>query len=82
MITEPTVLVLGAGASKPYGFPSGKELKDLVCKRLYYDLATEFKQPGKTLMEIGFTKEEIQTFRDALYFSGRSSVDAFLWPLT
>ena len=27
MITHPTVFILGAGASKPYGFPTGKELR-------------------------------------------------------
>ncbi len=26
MIEEPTVLVLGAGASLPYGFPTGSQL--------------------------------------------------------
>jgi len=40
MISRATVFVLGAGASMPYGFPSGKELRDNV---LY---ATSF--PGTT----------------------------------
>ena len=31
MITKKTVLVLGAGASIPYGFPSGQGLLDLIC---------------------------------------------------
>jgi len=30
MITKPTVLVIGAGASKPYGFPTGQELRDYI----------------------------------------------------
>lgn len=31
MIKKETVLVLGAGASMPYGFPSGQGLVDLIC---------------------------------------------------
>jgi len=31
MIKEPTVFVLGAGASKPYGFPLAAELTTLIC---------------------------------------------------
>ena len=34
MITKKTVLVLGAGASKPFGLPTGKELKNDVCRLL------------------------------------------------
>jgi len=34
MITEPTVFILGAGASKPYGFPTGKELRSNICRNL------------------------------------------------
>ena len=34
MITKPTVLILGAGASCPYGFPTGLQLKARICKAL------------------------------------------------
>jgi len=34
MITAPTVLILGAGASAPYGSPLGPQLKDLILKDL------------------------------------------------
>ncbi|MGD1089626.1 MAG: hypothetical protein ABR955_13025 [Verrucomicrobiota bacterium] len=30
MITKPTTLILGAGASKPFGFPTGNEIKERV----------------------------------------------------
>ena len=36
MITRPTVLVLGAGASKPYGFPTGREIADQIIGALLY----------------------------------------------
>ena len=32
MITEDTLLILGAGASFPYGYPTGKELRHIICK--------------------------------------------------
>ena len=31
MITKPTVLILGAGASVDYGFPTGRGLVSLIC---------------------------------------------------
>ena len=34
MIAEKTVLILGAGASKPFGFPTGTELKKQICLEL------------------------------------------------
>ena len=34
MIPEPTVLILGAGASMNYGFPSGLQLKAKICKAI------------------------------------------------
>jgi hypothetical protein len=30
MITTPTVFILGAGASKPYGFPDGAGLREAL----------------------------------------------------
>jgi hypothetical protein len=74
MITTPTVLVLGAGASCPYGFPTAKQLRNDICEafanrdtpavRLLGDNAA----PAKTFLE----------FREAFWKSGTSSVDAFL----
>ncbi|MBI1808154.1 MAG: hypothetical protein HYR76_14035 [Ignavibacteria bacterium] len=34
MIPKSTVLILGAGASRMYGFPSGAELKEQVVQTL------------------------------------------------
>ena len=34
MIKTPTVLILGAGASINYGFPSGLQLKNEICREI------------------------------------------------
>lgn len=38
MITEKTVFILGAGASCPYGYPTGRELRDSICRKFENDL--------------------------------------------
>lgn len=75
MITIPTVLVLGAGASKPFGFPLGQDLLNEVVRDLH------FKDPnGKVgeLVKVGFDNPSIQSFRSALAYSAQPSIDAFL----
>jgi len=74
MITEPTVFILGAGASKPYGFPLGENLKNSICDKLRNATTKQFKQ----LANMGFKIELITNFQRSLYHSGRTSVDAFL----
>ncbi len=77
MIDIPVVLVLGAGASSPYGFPLGNEL---VHEALYPHetdnslvLALDTK-----LREVGVDQEELRAFRNALEASLTTSIDAFL----
>jgi hypothetical protein len=79
VITIPTVLVLGAGASYPYGFPTAKGLKDLICH--------QFSAPGAEASQLlscrnpegsKFEPEEFSKFREAFLRSGQPSVDAFL----
>lgn len=74
MITQQTVFVLGAGASVPFGFPTGAELFQLVIDQLQSGHAG-FNE----LQTISnFDGTSINRFRNALFFSGQSSVDAFL----
>lgn len=72
VINNPTVLVLGAGASQPYGFPVGSDLFQLVVSNLAQD------QHIRILESLGHTRDHITSFRDSLTYSGHSSVDAFL----
>lgn len=37
MFTTPTVFVLGAGISAPFGFPVGRQMKDAICNGGYLD---------------------------------------------
>src|ERR1700742_4305796 len=74
MLIKPTVLVLGAGASKPFQFPTGVELSTQLVDQLqpqqrsYESLVTGFDLPGQKIAE----------FREAFFYSGKNSVDAFL----
>jgi hypothetical protein len=68
-ITTPTVLILGAGASRPHGFPLGRELRDIVCRLL--------EKPG-LFIELGHSEMHVRAFRDELRFSAYRSVDQFL----
>ena len=73
MITSPTVLILGAWASMPYGFPSGKELKDKICENIidkdkwFQLVAVSGKPPGHFIQLRKYLKQ-----------SNLASIDAFL----
>jgi hypothetical protein len=74
MIRKRTAFILGAGASQPFGFPTGRELYNYILSALrpgqdYFDKLQRFG---------GFNGTMIAEFREALRKSGRTSVDAFL----
>lgn len=75
MIKTPTVFVLGAGASMPYGFPSGLALRKEICggaiNRETY-LTTEI------LNNFNVDVTHINDFASAFLRSNISSIDAFL----
>jgi hypothetical protein len=81
VITTPTVLVLGAGASYPYGFPTAKGLKELICQA-FSDLSTSatllLSDESDELRYTPPSAEEFFQFREAFLKSGQPSVDAFL----
>ena len=73
MITTPTVLVLGAGASCPYGFPTAKQLKNRIC-----DVFSS-RTPAIRLLEDNLAPAgKFLEFREAFWKSGTASVDNFL----
>jgi hypothetical protein len=72
LIEKPTVLVLGAGASIDFGFPSGNRLVRRIIE------VGKAAMGGKPLLELGFTREQIDEFGEVLRQSGCLSVDEFL----
>jgi hypothetical protein len=74
MLDVPTVFVLGAGASEPYGFPTGYGLSSLVVQHLHPG-----SPPYNELRDMGgLEQEDILNFRRTFHYSGKNSVDAFL----
>lgn len=72
MIKQQTVLILGAGASINYGFPSGLQLKAEICKEIKHKY-------GSYSDLVKFTDEEhVQDFYNNLLLSSEMSIDAFL----
>lgn len=64
-----TVLVLGAGASKPYEFPTGPELvRDL----------TDWMWATEVVNRLGISSQEYSKFEELLRASGQYSIDRFL----
>jgi hypothetical protein len=74
VITTPTVLVLGAGASCPYGFPTAKQLRNHICEAF----SSRDTPASRLLGDNAAPAEKFLEFREAFWKSGTSSVDAFL----
>ncbi len=73
MIDRHMVLVLGAGASKPYNFPVGRELLERVVERLEPDGGLR-----PQLRSCGCEDRAIDDFHHELVRAQQPSVDAFL----
>lgn len=70
MIIKPTTLVLGAGASMPYGMPSGAELRSLICQDVWL---------SKQLQELFQIEEyDVRDFTNTFLMSSVASIDSFL----
>jgi hypothetical protein len=67
LFTTDTVLILGAGASIPYGFPSGADLVIRICAR-----------GAGAYRAFGIEEQQAAEFIQALRASEQPSVDAFL----
>ncbi|MFC1484332.1 hypothetical protein ACFL5M_00725 [Candidatus Neomarinimicrobiota bacterium] len=74
MISKSTVLVLGAGASKPYYFPVGRKLFERVVR----GIRSSDGRLSQQLQVCGCREEEIESFCHELERAQQPSVDAFL----
>lgn len=75
MLSKPTVLVLGAGASRFYGYPLGGELTGELIRSLSN---AEKHSLGKELIALGWESSVMKQFAEELLLSQHYSVDAFL----
>jgi hypothetical protein len=80
MIETNTVFIIGAGASVPYGYPTGKELRRIICKDVGKIIKAHISRNQGTQFE-----DELQDFsqllnemKDAFFRSGTPSIDMFL----
>lgn len=74
MIGQKTCLVLGAGASVPYGLPTGPVLRQMIIERA----AKPNDKLQAVLQQAGFPRERVQEFVEAFAASRQPSVDTFL----
>lgn len=74
MISAPTVLVLGAGASVPYGFPTGVQLRTNMIRR------NPASEPSivEVLNQLNFNRKTALRFHKELARCGLKSVDQLL----
>ncbi len=72
MIKVPTLLILGAGASAPYGYPTGKQLRKNILEK--------YKLPSnrRKLMQFSIEDDRINKFYNAFLKAPIGSIDAFL----
>lgn len=75
MIKKKTVFVLGAGASMPYGFPSGKQLRERICEQAD-DASSPLVRALKS--ELAISSAQVAEFGRAFQRSNQPSIDAFL----
>lgn len=76
MINTPTTFILGAGASHPYGFPTGDGLKKEIIEK--HEFTVDEPNDSRNQMVRKQLIPHIHQMVEALKLSGRSSIDAFL----
>lgn len=74
MVKRPTVLILGAGASVDYDFPTGPEL----VQRIIPGLRDGGRLAPAILASDTGNSSQVTAFREDLIDSQRSSIDRFL----
>ena len=74
MIKTPTVFILGAGASIPYGFPSGLLLREIICgaSNINNEFHVTFRE------QFSLSEAEVIAFGNAFQKSQIASIDSFL----
>jgi len=76
LIDKKTVFVLGAGASCPYGYPSGARLRERVCLSQGFILSYNTSRIAAQIRETRL--QDINKFKDAFNKSRIKSIDLFM----
>lgn len=79
MIKEPTLFITGAGASAPYGYPTGEGLRKKICLEFsneYSQIIIQNEKPPKD--EYGEIRQEADRFTSQFLKSSTPSIDQFL----
>jgi len=77
MIPQETLFILGSGASKPYNYQTGRELRKYICKELPVDLAEIIKKDTEFYKKAQ-TNKRIRDFADTFKKSAIQSIDLWL----
>jgi len=78
VITKPTIFILGAGASCPYGYPSGDELRGQICLSFVSDSRNYLTKQSSRTWSIEPLVAQAQDFVDKFRRSSTKSIDLFL----
>lgn len=78
MITQETLFVLGAGASKPYGFPTGKELRAYVCQDFPNQFSDVLSKDRNIHSKVDRLVADAQDLAKKFKSSNIPSIDQFL----
>jgi hypothetical protein len=78
MIEIPTVFILGAGASKPYGYPTAAELREFIIINFCNEYRSLLEKASVDAQTITRFLHDAQIFVDAFNDSSIESIDQFL----
>ena len=78
MITQNTLFILGAGASCPYNYPSGKELRRRICFEFIDNYKNLIGYKGSGNESIDEYIWTLTDFKSKFYKSSNKSIDLFL----
>lgn len=77
MFKSNTVFILGAGASKPYGYPTGYELRQWICNDFNNDYRTLLADNDWRSIDIDIQLKSRQKFVNDFEKSDVQSIDLF-----
>jgi len=78
MIKQQTVFVLGAGASRPYGYPTAEGLRTGICNCFVGDIINYFQKRAKFKGDVEALEHEATEFTYKFHHSSTKSIDLFL----